>query len=358
MSEITRIMRWAARWEAALVVVLVVEIFVFGALNPRFLDATRLISSTSDFLYLGIIALPLAIVMMTGGIDISLGSIVSLSAIVTGVSFANGLDIWLAAGVGLIAALVAGLVNGVAIVVTGANPMVITLGTQFLFAGLAVGISGLANVSSFEGISGLPDSFVELGNGEILGVPNMLLLFALASAAFALVLHGTTFGRQARLIGANPKAAVYAGFDVNRVTIVAYLLTALGSGIAGVLLTSYLASARADVGSSVLLPVLTLVVIGGVSMFGGEGTIGGVVIAAFVIGFLQQGLRFAGMSESQVAVATGTALVVVASLRWWTSHVAESLKNQRARRKKTLTPAAGGSQQGSGADVLQSAVTP
>lgn len=327
-----------ACWEGALVVVLILELLVFGALNPRFLDPARLIGSTSDFLYLGIIALPLAIVMMTGGIDISIGSIVSLSAIVTGVLFANGTDIWLACAGGLAAALLAGLVNGCAILLTGANPMVITLGTQFLFAGLAVGISGMANVSSFEGISGLPDPFVAIGNGETLGLPNMLLIFAVAAVAFTVLLHGTSFGRQARLIGANPRAAVYSGFSVTRITLISYLLTALGAGVAGLVLTSYLASARADIGASVLMPVLTLVVIGGVSMFGGEGTIGGVVIAAFVIGFLQQGLRFAGMAEPQVAVATGTALVVVASMRWWTSHAAEWLKNQRARRRRTLLP--------------------
>ncbi|RYV49773.1 ABC transporter permease subunit [Pengzhenrongella frigida] len=357
MNVAKAVLRGAARWEGALVVILMVEVVVFGALNPRFLDAGRLISSTSDFLYLGIIALPLAIVMMTGGIDISIGSIVSLSAIVTGVTFANGVNIWLAACLGLLAALLAGLANGLAIVATGANPMVITLGTQFLFAGLAVGISGLANVSSFEGISGLPDSFVAVGNGETVGIPNMVLIFVVVAAIFAVVLHGTTFGRQARLIGANPKAAAYSGFAVTRITICAYLLSALGAGIAGVLLTSYLASARADIGANMLMPVLTLVVIGGVSMFGGEGTIVGVIIATFVIGFLQQGLRFAGMSESEVAVANGTALVLVASLRWWTSHTAETLKNQRARRRKPRTPITGSSLQGPEVDVLQSTRT-
>lgn len=357
-DRLRTLLKPVARWEGALVVVLVVQLLVFGALNPRFLDMTRLIGSTSDFVYLGIIALPLAIVMMTGGIDISIGSIVSLTAIVTGVLFANGVNIWLACVGGLAAALLAGLVNGGAILVTGASPMVITLGTLFLFAGLAVGISGLANVSSYEGISGLPDAFVEIGNGRTLGLPNMLLVFAAVAAVFAVLLHGTSFGRQARLVGANPRTAVYSGFSVPRITLISYLLTALGAGIAGLLLTSYLASARADIGGSVLMPVLTLVVIGGVSMYGGEGTIGGVVIATFVIGFLQQGLRFAGMTESQVAVATGTALVVVASLRWWTSHLAEWLKNQRARRKRTPTPQAGGGRPPSGADVLQYEVTP
>ncbi|MFH5821976.1 autoinducer 2 import system permease LsrD [Georgenia sp. AZ-5] len=330
-AVMSQLRRWG-RWETALVAVLVLEVLFFGAMNPRFLDADRLLFSMSDFVYLGIVALPLAVVMMTGGIDISFGSVASLAAIVTGVSYQAGLDIWLAVLAGLAAAAAAGLVNGASIVATGAQPMVITLGSQFLFAGLALGASGLGGVSSFEGISGLPESFLSLGGGRTLGVPNMLLIFALVAVLFAVLLGRTTFGRQARLIGANPRAARYAGFSTNRVLIVSYLLTALGAGIVGLLLTSYVGSARADIGVGLLMPTLTLVVIGGVSMYGGEGTIGGVVIATFVIGFLQQGLRFMGLSENQVAVATGAALVIVASVRWWTGHLSESWKNQRVRR--------------------------
>lgn len=333
MNAVITRLRGSMRWEVALVVVLVAELAVFGAMNPRFLDLERLLYSLSDFVYLGIVALPLALVMMTGGIDISFGSVASLAAIVTGVTFQAGLGIWTAAAVGLVAAALAGLVNGAAILITGAQPMVITLGSQFLFAGLALGASGLGGVSSFEGISGLPESFLALGGGRTLGLPNMLLIFALLAAVFAVVISSTPFGRQARLMGANPRAATYAGFRTERVVLGVYLLTALAAGLVGLLLTSYVGSARADIGAGLLMPVLTLVVIGGVSMYGGEGSIGGVVIATFVIGFLQQGLRFMGLSENQVAVATGAALVLVASLRWWTGHWSESWKNRRARRR-------------------------
>lgn len=326
--------RLLMRWEGALVLVVILELIVFSAINPRFLEPLRLLNSTTDFVYLGIIALPLAMVMMTGGIDISIGSIVSLSAIVTGVCFANGMNIWLAAGVGMLAAVIAGLVNGIAILVTGANPMVITLGSQFLFAGLAIGISGLANVSSFEGISGLPDDFVNVASGSIGPVPNLLIIFAVVAALFVLLIHCTTFGRQVRLIGANPKAARYAGFSMTSVTIRVYLLTAIGSGLVGILLTSYLSSARADIGADLLMPTLTLVVIGGISMFGGEGTAAGVIVATFVVGLLQQGLRFAGMTEPEVAVATGTVLVLAAALRWWASYGAEMVRNRRVRRQE------------------------
>lgn len=342
MTLSARLFKSSLRWEGALVVVLFLEIAVFGLLQPRFLNFDRLLASTADFAYLGIIALPLAIVMMTGGIDISIGSIVSLSSICTGISYQLGGNIWMAAAVGIAVAVLAGLVNGLAIVSTGAQPMVITLGSQFLFAGLALGVSGLVGVSSFEGIAGFPDDFVELSNGTTLGLPNMLLIFLALAGVFAVLLHKTAFGRRVRLLGANARAARYSGFKVHSITIRTYLLSALGAGIAGVLLTSYVASARADIGANVLLPVLTLVVIGGVSMFGGEGTLVGVILATFVIGYLQQGLRFMGMTESEVAVATGTALIVVASLRWWTARGAEHFRNRRVRRQHTSQQSTGG----------------
>jgi AI-2 transport system permease protein len=322
-----------ARWEVGLIGVLVLELVIFSSLNSKFLDPNRLLFSMSDFIYLGIIALPLAIVMITGGIDISFASVASLSAIVMGVSFKSGVGIWGALVIGLLAAVAAGLVNGLLIILTRANPMVITLGTQFLFAGLALAASGLGGISSFEGVSGLPDEFTGIAGGRTFGLPNMLLVFAVVTVLFAVLLGRSTFGRQARLIGANPVAARYAGFRSDAVIVGAYVLTSLSAGIVGILLTSYVGSARADIGASLLMPVLTLVVIGGVSMYGGEGSIFGVVVATFVIGFLQQGLRFARLSENEVAVFTGVILVAVASLRWWSANWSERVRNNRVRRE-------------------------
>ncbi|MGO3147507.1 MAG: ABC transporter permease [Leucobacter sp.] len=321
-----------ARWEVSLIGVLILELIVFSALSPKFLDPSRMLFSMSDFVYLGIIALPLGIVMITGGIDISFASIASLAAIIMGVTFKSGANIWVAVVVGLVAALLAGLLNGVLIIVTRANPMVITLGTQFLFAGLALAASGLGGVSAFEGVSGLPEEFTALAGGKTFGLPNMLIVFIVFAILFAILLSRTTFGRQARLIGANPVAARYAGFRSDAVLIGAYMLTAFAAGIVGILLSSYVGSARADVGSALLMPVLTLVVIGGVSMYGGEGTIFGVIVATFVIGFLQQGLRFARLTENEVAVFTGVILVTVASLRWWSGRWSEKARNNRVRR--------------------------
>lgn len=322
------------KWESSLVLIVIAEILIFGALNPRFLDPTRLLSSTSDFMATGILALPLAMIMLSGGIDISLGSMVSLGGITTGVTYLLTGSMSLGIVAGLLIGLLAGFINGALIIETGAAPMVITLGTQFLFAGLALGISGLGGVSAYEGISNLPNWFTEIGTGKLIPyVPNMLLFFVAIAVTFWVLISKTTFGRQVRLLGMNPKAARYSGLNITKINLIMYSIMGLTAGFVGVLLTSYFGSSRPDVGATLLMPTLTLVVIGGVSMFGGEGSVLGVVLATFVIGYLQQGLRFAGMTEHQVTVIVGVVLVVVASLRWWAVRGSELYANRRAQRR-------------------------
>lgn len=333
-------MSWM-RWESALVLVLVLELALFGALNPGFLDANQLLNSMPDFIYFGIIAFPLGMIMLTGGIDISIGSVASLAGITCGVVFARTGSIWLGVLLGLVAGLVCGTINGLLITITRAQPMVITLGTQFLFAGLALGVSGLGGVSSFEGISGLPDDFAALTGGAIATIPNMVWWFIAAAIVFVVLIQRTTFGTQMRLLGVNPRAAEFAGFRVNRLVISGYAITGLVAALVGILLVSYTGSARADIGAGILMPTLTLVVIGGVSMFGGEGTMGGIVIAALVMGFLSSGLRFSGLDENQVSIITGSVLVIVAATRWWSGRATETWKNRTIKRtlKRQAAPA-------------------
>ncbi len=323
------------KWETSLALVIIAEILIFGAINPRFLDPIRLLSSTSDFVAAGILALPLAMIMLSGGIDISFGSIVSLAAITTGVAYLLSGSMVVGIVAGILIGIVAGFINGSLIVNTGAAPMVITLGTQFLFAGLALGVSGLGGVSAFEGISNLPEWFNEIGIGKLIPyIPNMLLIFVLIAVSFWVLISKTSFGRQVRLLGMNPSAARYAGLNITKINLIMYSIMGATAGLVGILLTSYFGSSRPDVGVTLLMPALTLVVVGGVSMFGGEGSVLGVVLATFVIGYLQQGLRFAGMTEHQVTVIVGTVLVVTAALRWWAVRGSESYRNRKAQRRE------------------------
>jgi AI-2 transport system permease protein len=329
-----KILPWLARWEVGLLAVLVLEIFIFGMVNPVFFDLPKLLLTMPDFIYLGIVALPLGMIMMTGGIDLSFGSVASLAAITTGVVFATSKSMVLGILVGLLVGVVCGLVNGVLIVTTKAQPMVLTLGTLFLFAGLALGVSGIGGVSAYEGIGNFPDWFNQIAYGTSLGLPNLLVAFVLASIVFYLLMSKTSFGRQMRLIGANAQTARYAGFSVSRLLITGYAVMGAMAALVGVLLSSYFGSARPDIGATLLLPVLTLVVIGGVSMFGGEGNMIGIVIATLVIGVLQQGIRYAGMNENEVSVVTGSVLVGVSILRWWSGRWSELLRNRRNRRRE------------------------
>ena len=155
-------MKLKLNWESALLALLIVEILLFGALNPRMLDLNMLLFSTSDFICIGIVALPLTLVIISGGIDISLGSTIGLCAIALGVMTQAGWPLWLAVSLTLLLGLLCGLFNAALIHYTGISPLVITLGTLYLYGGGALLLSGMAGATGYEGIGGFPDSYVVL----------------------------------------------------------------------------------------------------------------------------------------------------------------------------------------------------
>jgi AI-2 transport system permease protein len=326
------VLRRLARWETSLVILLVVELLALSLLSPKFLDISRLLQSSSDYVWIGMVAIPLVLVMISGGIDISIGSMISLCSITLGVVYAAGAPIWIAIAAALGVGMLAGFVNGLLILITGAQAIVITLGTLFLYAGIAVGLSGLGGVSAYEGISALPDAFVDFGNGDVLGIPNQALVFLVMVAVFSFLLHGSLVGRRLRLIGVNPETARYAGIPVGRTTVFAYVMTGLGAAISGTMLTAYFASARPDLGATALLPAVTAVVVGGVSIYGGTGTVFGAAVATVVIGLLTQGLRFTGLPNEFVIVLIGVVLILAAATRSTSAVLLEHIRAQHAKR--------------------------
>jgi AI-2 transport system permease protein len=330
-------LRRLARWETSLVILLVFELLALSLLSPRFLDIQRLLQSSSDYVWIGMVAIPLVLVMISGGIDISIGSTISLSSITLGVVYAAGAPIWIAIAAALGIGILAGLVNGILILITGAQAIVITLGTLFLYSGIAIGLSGLGGVSAYEGISGLPEAFVDFGNGDFFGIPNQAMVFLAMVVIFSFILHGSLIGRRLRLIGVNPEAARYAGVPVARSTLFAYVMTGLGAAISGTMLTAYFASARPDLGATALLPAVTAVVVGGASIYGGTGTVFGAAVATVVIGLLTQGLRFTGLPNEFVTVLIGLVLVMAAATRSISSEVLERLRAQRATRTTSVS---------------------
>lgn len=303
------------KWEVALIVFLLIEFLIFGQFIPGFLNLSNLLYSINDFAFIALAAIPMTFVMITGGIDVSVGSIMGLSSIVVGALWKDGMNIWLALIIALLAAGVAGFINGALVAFTTVQPLVVTLGSMFLFSGTALVISGGSSASGYEGISGFPDSFVNLSNGLFLGVPNPIWIILTSILFFGGLLHLTRYGRNVFLVGINSKAARYSGVRTKWTVWSTYMLSGLGGGISGIILTSYFSSARSDLGSEAVLPVITAVVLGGTSIMGGRGSVMGTAFASIVIGMMQYGLQMASMSSEQTSVVIGVMLIVAVLIR-------------------------------------------
>lgn len=303
------------RWEGVLLLLLITEFFLFSLLTPDFFNIENLLFSTNDFIFITIAAIPMTLVIVTGGIDVSVGSIMGLTSIIIGVLWMNGIPILLAVMIALCISALAGLLNGLIIQLTDVEPLVVTLGTMFLYAGIALVISGGSDATGYEGISGLPDSFVQLANGTFLEIPNLLWLLILLTALFSILLHYTKYGRYVMLTGVNEKAAKYSGIGTKKVIIFAYVLSGLGGGFGGTFLTAYFGSARSDLGNEAILPVITAVVLGGALITGGKGSIIGTVLASIFIGIMQYGLQMSGLTNEQSNVAVGIVLILSVIMR-------------------------------------------
>lgn len=321
-------------WEIALFALLIAEILAFGVLNPRLLDMNVLLFSTSDFICIGIVALPLTMVIVSGGMDISFGSTIGLCSIALGVLFQAGVPLSLAIPATLLLGALCGLINAGLIIYTGINPLVITLGTMYLFSGSALLMSGMAGATGYEGIGGFPQGFTEFANLDVAGVPVPLLFFILCVLFFWLLMHKTHIGRNIFLIGQSNRVALYSAIPVNKTLCAIYAMTGFSAAIAAVLLVSYFGSARSDLGASFLMPAITAVVLGGANIYGGSGSILGTAIAVLLVGYLQQGLQMAGVPNQISSALSGALLIVVVVGRSVSLH-REQIRDWIARRRAT-----------------------
>ncbi len=342
-----KLTRWLKSWEFSLAVMLVVEVLVLGAINPAFLKVEDLLYSTNDFMHIIFAALAMTLTIITGGIDISSTSVMGLTSIVIGLGWVAGMNIVAAVALAIVVGTLAGLFNGLFVAYTDIHPLVITLGTLFMFGGIAAGLPGVLDFLGFkaygaagfsaymyEGITGFPQSFGDFTQNSIMGLPIPLILIFLFALFLALLLHRTRFGRYLYLIGVNQEAAEYTGVPVKKALILAYTLSGLGAAIAGVMLTSYFTSARSDLGSKDLLPIITAVVLGGTDIMGGSGTIVGTLIAGIFIGYLRQGLLALGVTSDVVPVVTGFLLVVVVAAKLLVARFNEERLNRQALKSR------------------------
>lgn len=306
---------WPARvfpnHEWVLLLVLFFEIAIFSITGDNFFTAANGFEITRLSVEVGLLALALTFVIITGGIDLSVGSMMGLVAVVLGALWRDAhLPIAVAAGAALLLGLAGGALNGSLIARFKLPPLIVTLATFSLFRGVAEGITrGIENYSSF------PSGFLFLGQGYIGGIfPTQLILLVLAVAGCAWVLHRTAFGRSLYAIGHSPEGARYAGIDVGRKLFVVYLFSGLAASVSAVIYVAHLGQAKSDAGTGFELMAIAAVVLGGTSIFGGRGSILGTVLGLFAIVVLQNGLRLSGQPAELAGILTGALLLLTVAL--------------------------------------------
>jgi rhamnose transport system permease protein len=295
-----------ARWETLLLVILILLVCLGSALSPVFLSAQNFSNLIVAEMEVAIVALPMTLIIISGEIDLSVEATVGLTSAVLGFLWAAGVPLWIGIPAVLIMGGLGGLLNGVLVTSAGLPSLVVTLGTLALFRGLASVVLGPRAISNF------PAEFTAFGFGNVPGtqLPWPLVVFALLALVVGTVLHRTWIGRQCYAVGKNQSAARYSGVRVARLKTGLFVLSGTVAALAGVILTSRLSSARADAGQGMTLAVVTAVLLGGVDIFGGSGTLPGVVLAVFTLAILQNGLRLGDISTQLQSIAVGLLLIV------------------------------------------------
>lgn len=293
------------RHETILALLTVIVLTVLAFQSDKFFTVANLLNQGRLMTEVGLVAIVMTFVIATGGIDLSVGSIIGLTAILTGVFWQSfGLPLPVAAGMAILAGMLAGFVNGLIITRFGVPPLIATLATLALYRGLAEGISQARSVR------GYPDWFYVLGQGDLGGIPTQLwILFAVAIVC-AVILGLTSWGRTIYAIGSNEIAARFSGLSVDGAKLAIYTASGFAAAIAGVIFVSRVSTTRSDMGTGLELDAITAVVLGGTSIFGGRGTIVGTVLGLILIQGLKNGLSLAGIKGDGTVVLIGVVLIV------------------------------------------------
>ncbi len=305
-SRFTRALR---SWEAILLVVAVAVFIANSLASPYFLNAWNLSDATFNFTEKAMIALAMAMLIVAGEIDLSVASIIALASTAMGLAMTAGVGTPVLVLVGLATGLLCGAFNGWLVAGLGLPSIVVTIGTMSLFRGLSYIVLGDQAFTAY------PASFAFFGQGYVYWVFSFeLALFGVAAVVFHILLHRTSFGRGVFAIGNNPTAALFSGIRVARVRFALFLLTGLMSGIAAVCLTSRLGSTRPSIAMGMELELVTMVVLGGVSILGGSGSIAGVVIAAVIMGMVTFGFGLLNVPGIVMSIFLGLLLIGVIGL--------------------------------------------
>lgn len=293
--------------ETGIMVALLIMVVLLSAVSPEFRTADNLLNNARNLSFVGIVALGQAMVMITGGIDLSAGSVWGVTAVTTAALMEQGWPTVLAGGAGLGLAALFGLFNGLCVTKLRMPAFVPTLATMSIARALALVITRGKSVNDFrpEG-----DPFFGLGGGDTFGLPNPFLLFLVLAAVAWIVLDRTVFGRQLYAVGGNERAGRLSGLEVDRLKISVYVISAVTAGLAGVVEISYLSSAIANQGLGKELSVIAAAVIGGTALTGGEGTVLGVLVGTVILEVLRNGLVLLGTDAYWQGIFVGAVIIL------------------------------------------------
>ncbi len=303
----TTLKKYFLRWEAILFLILIL-VNVFNSFSsPYYLSLTGLLDATRDFMDKSFIVFPMAMIILMGEIDISVGATIALSSVIMGVSYnaGNGLPMVACILIALVVGTVCGLINGLILTrFKELSPMIVTLATMTIYRGIAYIILEDRAAGKF------PTWFQKFGWGTLGPVPYVLLVFIVLAIIFTILLNKTKLGRRIYAIGSNRTASIFSGIKVDQIRILAYTLAGFMAGLTAIFLTSRMSSTRPNIGYAYELDIISMVVLGGISTSGGKGKLSGALISIFVIGFLKYGLGLNNISSQVLMIVIGLLLII------------------------------------------------
>jgi sugar ABC transporter, ATP binding protein len=288
------------------ILALIILMIFVSILNPAFLQSNNLLNLMRQLIINGFIALGMTFVILTGGIDLSVGSTLALTSAIFAGLLQNGMNTGLAILIALVLGLVLGLLNGILITKGKLAPFIVTLATMTIFRGLTL------VYTDGRPIAGPRDDFAFkfLGKGQFLGIPFQVILFILTFLVLWMILNKTALGRKIYAVGGNEKASFISGINIDKVKIWVYVISSLMAVLSGLVLTSRLNSAQPTAGAAYEMDAIAAVVLGGTSMTGGSGSLTGTLIGILILGVLNNGLNLLGVSSFYQQIVKGIVILI------------------------------------------------
>jgi ribose transport system permease protein len=307
----SRLKRLFSFREAGILFVLIALCVILSIVAPRFLTLRNVTNVVRQFSVIAIMSVGMTYVIITAGIDLSVGSIIALSGCMTAWFLVEGYPIWLSVLIGLALGTLTGIVNGLLIVKVRLAPFIATLGTMGIARGVVLALTMGYPIQPF------PEAFEVIGRGYLGPIPIPVVIMTVVVIAGHIFLSRTTIGRYIYYVGSNPTAARLSGLNVGRILILVYTVAGLLSGLAAVVLVSRLTSAQSNMGTGWELDAIAAVVIGGTSLAGGEGSVLGSLIGAALMGIIKNALILLGVNVYWQSVVIGIVIVLAVALDAW-----------------------------------------